>query len=142
MRFWDASALIPLVVSEPSSERLRALLAEDLDVLVWVWTLPEMISGIERRFREGSLSRTERIEVLSRIEELSRAWDEVSEVLAVRDIAVRLLARHPLRAADAGQLGAAMLAANATGSLTEMVTLDDRLGQAAEIEGFVVTGSS
>lgn len=142
MRFWDASALVPLIVSESSSGALRDLLAEDLDVLVWVWTLPEMVSGIERRFREGSLARTERVEVLSRVGGLSRAWDEVTDVKAVREIAVRLMARHPLRAADSGQLGAAILAAEASGSLTEFVTLDDRLGQAAELEGFTVIDSS
>lgn len=142
MRFWDASALVPLVVAEPSSERLRDRLAEDTDVLVWLWTRPEIVSGVERRFREGSLTRQERVEVLTRFGELAGAWDEVADVLAVREIAIRLLARHPLRAADSGQLGAAMLAAETAGSMTELVTLDDQLGRAAEIEGFTVLGFS
>ena len=140
MRFWDASALVPLVLAEPASDVLRDRLREDADVLVWVWTLPEMVSGVERRFREGALTRKNRTEALSRIGELATTWDEVTSILAVRDIAVRLLARHPLRAADSGQLGAAILAAESAGSLTELVTLDDRLGQAAEIEGFTVLG--
>ncbi len=47
-----------------------------------------------------------------------------------------LLARHPLRAADAGQLAAAVMARERTGGSLEFVSLDRRLAAAAEREGF------
>jgi hypothetical protein len=45
---------------------------------------------------------------------------------------------HPLRAADALQLAAAVIAAERRPASLEVVTLDDRLASAARKEGFVV----
>jgi predicted nucleic acid-binding protein len=47
---------------------------------------------------------------------------------------------HPLRAADALQLGAAIVAAEGDPSSLELVTLDHRLAEAAQREGFPVLG--
>jgi uncharacterized protein len=35
MRFWDASAIVPLLVSETSSRALQALVKQDPIMLVW-----------------------------------------------------------------------------------------------------------
>jgi hypothetical protein len=35
VRFWDASAIVPLLVAEPSTRRLQALAAKDSAMLVW-----------------------------------------------------------------------------------------------------------
>ena len=138
MRYWDASALVPLIIAEPMSERVREWLAEDAHVTTWAWTLAEVISAIERRTREGSLSRALRRETLGRFETLAGHWDEVTDVLAVRHRAQRLLARHPLRAADAGQLGAALLVQEQMAEPLTFVCLDSRLASAAELEGLRV----
>ena len=67
-------------------------------------------------------------------------WSEVTAVEAARRHAERLVESHPLRAADALQLGAALIAADgATGSL-DFVTFDERQATAAEREGFRVLG--
>lgn len=55
--YWDASALVPLFVVEPGSESVRTWLSEDDRIITWVWTRTEIVSAIERRTREGSLSR-------------------------------------------------------------------------------------
>ena len=134
MRYWDASALVPLVVTEPNSELVRTWLAEDDHIVTWAWSRTEITSAIERRAREGSLSRPQRREALRRFDAFAESWDEVIELLAVRSRATALLARHPLRAADAGQLGAALLIQEQlTGALT-FVCLDHRLSAAAELE--------
>ena len=135
MRYWDASALVPLVVAEPQSSRAREWLAEDSGVITWGWTWVEIVSAIERRARDGELARALRREVIDRFEAFSRNWDEVTDLLAVRARAGALLARHPLRAADAGQLGAALLAQQQLGGGLEFVCLDKRLSLAAELEG-------
>jgi len=139
VRYWDASALVPLLVAEPDSELARTWLSEDHRVVTWVWTRTEIVGAIERRAREGSLSRRQRREVLGRLDSFARSWDEVTEVLAVRSRANALLARHPLRAADAGQLGAALLVQEQLAGALDFVCLDDRLCAAAELESLRVT---
>ncbi len=39
MRFWGSSAIVPLLVSEPASERMRNALRADEDMIVW-WGTP------------------------------------------------------------------------------------------------------
>ncbi len=138
MRYWDSSALVPLVVVEPASSLARAWLADDERIITWVWTRIEIVSTIERRTREGSLSRRQRREARGRFDAFADNWDEVTDVLAVRSRASALLARHPLRAADAGQLGAAVLVQEQLAEPLTFVCLDQRVSAAAELEGLHV----
>ena len=138
MRYWDASALVPVVVAEPDSERVRTWLSEDDHIVTWAWSRTEIIGAIERRAREGSLSRPQRREVLRRFDAFAESWDEVTELLAVRSRANALLARHPLRTADAGQLGAALLIQEQLAQALTFVCLDHRLSTAAELESLRV----
>ncbi len=62
----------------------------------------------------------------------------MTELLAVRSRANALLARHPLRAADAGQLGAALLIQEQLAEALTFVCLDHRLSTAAERESLRV----
>lgn len=143
MRYWDASALVPLVIAEPTSDLVRGWLAEDAIVVTWVWTRVELTSAVERHAREGRLAPAERRAVLDRFGELARLWDEVVDVLAVRARALALLARHDLRAADAAQLGAALLAAEDQPESLTFACLDARLSAAADREGLrVLTGGA
>jgi hypothetical protein len=54
----------------------------------------------------------------------------------VNEVATRSLARHPLRAYDAMQLAAAMLARSADPDLTRFACFDANLAAAARAEGF------
>lgn len=141
MRYWDASALVPLIIAEAASTRARELLEEDPMVATWAWSAVEITSAVERRFREGRLDHPGRRDVLARLAALSDQWDEISDVLAVRRHAIRLLARYPLRAADAGQLGAALVLFEERPEGHGFVCLDERLAHAAEMEGFTVLGA-
>lgn len=67
MRYWDASALVPLVVAEPDSDRVRSWLSDDDGIVTWAWTSTEIVSAVERRAREGSLSLQQRREALSTV---------------------------------------------------------------------------
>ena len=93
---------------------------------------------MERRVREGVVTRGQRRELIDRLTAFAEAWDEVSDMLAVRMRGLSLLRRHALRAADAAQLGAAMLVREHVQSPLAFVCLDARLGAAAELEGFDV----
>jgi hypothetical protein len=55
LRFWDASAILPLIVEEPGSELALGWLRDDQDLMLWGLTRLELASAIERRAREGLL---------------------------------------------------------------------------------------
>ena len=59
MKFWDSSALLSLLVDEPSRSRLLAFLEEDSEVLAWWGTPVEIVSALSRREREGLLTAEE-----------------------------------------------------------------------------------
>lgn len=141
MRFWDTSALIPLVLSEPGSGRARRWLGEDPDVVVWTLARVELLSAIARRRREA-LGSARRLQAAR--EELLTAWRHWSEVTAVEVVrrhAERIVETHPVRAADALQLGAALVAAGGVPGGLDFVTFDRRQAEAAEREGFRVLGA-
>ena len=138
MRYWDASALVPLIVVETDSELVRTWLSEDEAIVTWVWSRTEVTSAIERRTREGEISRSQRRQALGRLDAFSNTWDEIADVLAVRSKAEALLSRHPLRAADAGQLSAALLLQEYLGGTLSFACLDQRLRAAAQVEGLEV----
>ncbi len=138
MRYWDTSALVPIVVEEPGSDLVRAWLKEDDRIVTWALTSVETCAAVERRTRQGRISSAVRKAVLSRFDALAAAWDEVTDLLPVRTRARALLARHLLRAADAVQLAAALVAAEGHPESLEVVCLDRALAEAAEREGFRV----
>jgi predicted nucleic acid-binding protein len=138
LRFWDASAVVPLLVAEAATRRLRALAVEDTSMLVWWGSGVECVSALARLERDGALAQRAATAALKRLEQLAAGWHEIDPSDAVREAAIRFLRVHPLRAADALQLGAAFLAAERRPSSLEMVTLDDRLMTAARKEGFLV----
>ncbi len=141
MRFWDTSALVLLIVDEPATNVVRGWLAEDGELALWGLTRVELASAIERRTREGRLSRDERRAALQRVDRLCSTANEVYDLAGVRTRALRVLALHPLRAADALQLGAALVVAEAFFSEARLATFDSRLAEAAEREGLVVFSS-
>lgn len=129
---------MPLLVAERATDELRALIGDESAIVTWAWTRIEITSAVERRAREGALDRSERRNILDRLDAFADAWDEVADLLAVRVRAASLLARHALRAADAGQLAAALLVAEGSTARLGFVCLDDRLNTAADVEGLDV----
>lgn len=138
MKFWDASAIVPLVMKEEATARLQKLALADTAMLVWWGTEVECASAISRLEREGSLEEAPATDAFDRLRQLSQSWHEVEPGDAVREAAVRFLRVHPLRAADALQLAAAFIAAERRPPSLEVITLDERLAAAARKEGFVL----
>ncbi len=135
MRFWDSSAMLPLILDEDRRETLLKLLEDDPVVLVWWAASVECASAISRREREGALTLAESGEALARLDLLAGSWHEVVPSDAVRTVARRLLRTHPLRAADSLQLAAAIVASEHEPSTIPFVGLDARLNEAAIREG-------
>jgi predicted nucleic acid-binding protein len=135
VRFWDSSAIVPLILAQPRSAEARRWLAEDAEVVVWWNSQVECASAVARLERDGYLSATDEAAARGLLDALQRSWFEVQPGDGVRDQALRLLRLHPLRAADALQLAAALEWAGSPPNGT-FVTFDDRLRTAAQREGF------
>lgn len=138
MKFWDSSALVPLLVDEPASRALLDLRQRHAVMVVWWLSEVECASAIARLEREAGLSPKAAVEAFERLRVLGRSWHEIQPVGEIRESAVRFLRVHALRAGDALQLAAAFVAAEQRPSTVEFVSLDDRLSLAAAREGFRV----
>jgi predicted nucleic acid-binding protein len=137
VKFWDASAIVVLCIDQPGSEAVRALARSDPDLVAWWGTPVECWSAFGRARREGRIDQRAEQAARRELELLRQAWDEIQPVDEVRRTADRLLRVHPLRAADALQLAAALLWAGDVRA-EGFVCLDDRLREAAQLEGFAV----
>ncbi len=135
MRFWDSSALVPLCLEQPLTVPARQLLDADSGLVVWWGSLIECASAIARLHREGHLTDKQEVAARELLGFLRASWFEMQAGEAVREQALRLLRVHPLRAADALQLAAALEWAGSPAK-GAFVTFDERLGAAARREGF------
>lgn len=138
MRFWDSSAVLPILVNEPNSRSATRLLREDRECWIWWATRTECFSGLHRRARARDLT----VEGFAIARERLILFDQASSVVlpseAIRARADRLLGIHSLRASDALQLAAALSAAEENPGDLPVVTLDERLAEAARKEGFPI----
>jgi predicted nucleic acid-binding protein len=140
VRYWDASAIVPLLILEEATTTMLGRLAEDPAIMTWWGTRVECVSALARRGRERALRESDIVEAISRLDALAEAWSEVTPGDGLRRTAVRLLRAHPLRAADALQLAAAIAGADGNPASLPFLALDDRLVDAASKEGFPIVG--
>jgi hypothetical protein len=138
VKFWDSSALVPLVVDETSSSWARALLRNDRQAVIWSLSPVEIRSALARRRRDGALTSSVFSDAKLRTQRLCSGLTQVVAFEIVRDRALRILDLHGLRASDALQLAAALVACDERPASLHVVTLDLRLADAAEREGFPV----
>ena len=138
MKFWDTSAVVSLCVNEPASSTVKSILTRDPSLVVWWATRTECVSALMRQSREGGLSIEGERQARQVLRLLADAWTEVQPSETVRGTAERLLAVHPLRAADALQLAAALLWCQRQTTNKEIVSFDTRLREAGYREGFTL----
>jgi hypothetical protein len=142
MKFWDSSAIVPLICREKASASMFRLYALDMDLLVWGFTRTEVLSALCKHARDGSLSRQGFAEAKAKLERLQADWTENVDYEGVRERAERLLGIHLLSAANALQLAAALVSVEEKTRGFRFVTLDEKLAEAASKEGFSVIGQS
>ncbi len=135
MIFWDSSALVPLLLEQPRSAHAMALITADSEIVAWWGSTVECASALARLERERALDASASRVARALLAELSASWFEIQPGQSLRDGAMRLLRVHPLRAADAMQLAAAIEWCGA-GTRGLFACYDDRLREAAEREGF------
>jgi predicted nucleic acid-binding protein len=141
VRFWDSSALVPTFIEETSTSEVQRWQAADPGVTIWMMTRVEVISAIARKKRERPELASLWNRAIREVYQAALTWVEISNAAAARLHAERIVIDHSLRAADALQLGAALVAADGDPQSIELVTLDRRLAEAAEREGFPVLGT-
>lgn len=135
MRYWDASALVALIVVEPDSAPRAKPLREDPQVVTWWGSAIECASALNGRARAGELDPGGLRLALKRLDVLAAAWVEILPGDRVRRRAIRLLRVHPLCAADALQLSACLTASGDAPEALPFACADARLRDAADKEG-------
>ncbi|HWY85029.1 MAG TPA: type II toxin-antitoxin system VapC family toxin [Roseiarcus sp.] len=133
MKFWDASAIGPLLVAESTTRPLQALANRDSDLLVWWGSQVECASALARLERDALLDMKGAALAFDRLKQLADGWHEIEPSEIIRENALKFLRVHP---PDALQLAAAFIAAKRRPPLLQVVTLDDHLANAARKEGF------
>ncbi len=136
MKFWDSSAIIPLCVKEPLTDIMLALAGEDANLVVWWGSAIECCSSLARLRRDGIITGKQEDLLRDLLQRMEGHWTLIEPMDEVRSHARRLLLRHPLRAADAMQLAAALVWADGNPDQHGFVCLDQRLRGAARSEGF------
>ena len=138
MKFWDSSALSCICGVEVHAASVRRLAQADPDLIVWWGARTECLSALARATREGRIDDPTQLAYRAKLNGLASAWREVSPSDHLRSAAGRLVFVHPLRAADAFQLAAAMTWCLQQPGGKDFVCLDRRLREAAQREGFTV----
>ena len=138
MRYWDSAALVPLVVQEAETEPREQLQRQDRHIATWWGSWVECASALNRLHRDGDLDSGGLNQALAKLNRGAAGWVRIRPSERVRQRALRLLRVHPLRAADALQLAAALVACGDAPETLAMVCSDRRLSEAAAKEGFEV----
>ncbi len=138
MRFWDTSAVVPLLVAEVLSPLSEKVLRSDREMAAWWCTSVECASALARRERESALTPEAVTAALALLDELESSWIVINPVPPLALTARRLLRTHVLCAADALQLAAALVLCESRPQDLPFVCLDEQLRRAAHREGFAL----
>lgn len=133
MKFWDTSALMPLLVLEDATPVVRMLFRDDPTVAVSFITDIELSAGVARRSRNDE--QVKRAAVQRALEDLRDTWLESKDYDEIMAVARYAAETHHLRAGDAIQLASAIVLCRNRPRLP-LVTLDRDLAAAARLEGF------
>ena len=137
MRFWDSSAIAPLLLQEKESAQRQSELEQDPVLVVWWGTAVELESVLTRRRYEGTLDEVNEAKARKKLAMLADTWIEVEPTDSVREMAKRLIRVHRLRSADSLQLAAALVACGNVPPSHIFLSGDQALKVAAGKEGFV-----
>jgi uncharacterized protein len=106
--FFDSSAFAKRYVEEPGSQTIDSLCQEATEVGLSVLCVPEIIFALNRRVREGLLTRQEYAEAKQYLSQDIRDATIVNLVPQVVSACTKVLEVSPVRAADALHVGCAL----------------------------------
>jgi predicted nucleic acid-binding protein len=131
--YWDASAILSLIVEDQHSARARRFRASNVPHLVSSLTFTEVCAVLARLEREGHISAQNRDRAIRSLR--SRPWSAL-RLDPNRHLAAQLASRHPLRGADLWHLATTVTLASELPQLA-LLTFDTRLAEAARGEGLM-----
>jgi uncharacterized protein len=135
--YWDSSALVPLCISQSQTVAAQILYAK-YKIVTWWATQVEIVSGLTRLTRMGAMTQQQYLLSKPFVKNLAGEFVSIHESAGIAPSACRLLELHPLRAADALQLAAALEACEHNPLGFALITADQRLADAARQTGFSV----
>ena len=140
MRYWDASAVVPLLYSEATSGSVLAVYNGDADHATLATTRVEIECALARLLHDGRIASSQAARLRHGAKALLDSFALVAPSDAVVQAAVRLARAHPigLRAGDAVHLAAWEAVSGGDPGAIEFVCLDRRLHEAALAEGATV----
>lgn len=106
--FFDSSAFAKRYIEERGSRAVDSLCQEATEVALSVLCIPEIISALNRRVREGLLTRREYGEVKQYFSQDIRDAMIVNLVPEVLSACTKILEATPVRAADALHIACAL----------------------------------
>lgn len=135
--FWDASVLVPLCVDQVPTP-LALQFNSMYQIAVWWATHVEMVSALTRLLRRQEITPLVYAQAKLQAKGLANLWNVIVPSDRIALEARNLLERHPLRAADALQLAAALEWCEGEAKGKVFLTFDQRLRDAATLAGFTV----
>ena len=134
--YLDTSSLVKLYVQEAHTALVKNWVEEAEIVTTCRIAYPETMSAISRRFRQGDLTERQYDSLITRF---SDEWGRFAAVDFDELEAGRLVNLYGLRGFDAVHLSAAMLLkATQSNILLSFSSFDQKLNNAASIEGFTL----
>jgi uncharacterized protein len=106
--FFDSSAFAKRYVEEPGSQTVDSLCREATEVALSVLCVPEIISALMRRVREGLLTRREYADAKQYLSEDIRDATIINLVPEVVSSCTKILETSAVRAADALHVACAL----------------------------------
>ncbi len=138
MRYWDPSAIVLLLAAQAGSDARADVYKEDRRVVTWWASKIECTSALCRLRREQAIDEPGLARAFAALELFFDGAAEIEATEEVRARAIRLLRTHAVRATDALQLAAALVACRENPGSLPFISNDRRLKDAAESEGFTV----
>jgi predicted nucleic acid-binding protein len=135
LTYLDTSALVKRFLLERGSARVRTLTTPAEDVAIATIAYAELYAALNRKRRDGDLSRTAYTQAAERFEAHWRSYTRVALHDDLLALARALTERHPLRGFDAIHLASALHLAQSLEEVIPFAAADNRLLRAAAAEG-------
>lgn len=138
MSFWDSSALGSLLLQEANALEIRSIYDQSETFVMWTLTPVEVVSALYQAARTNRISAEGLRQAEQWLKEAIESFNFVKDIEQVKHRAERILRIHPLKAADALQLAAALVYYDDKPQSQLLITLDTKLAQAGFKEGFTI----
>ena len=134
--YFDTSAVIPLIIEEPTSPQCRRLWNDANRILSVRLLYPEARAAIARANRLGRITTAQLVAAVNELDDIVQQVDHIELTTALARTAGELAQAHGLRGYDAVHLAAAQTAADPE---LVLVTGDNELATAATAIHLAIT---